>query len=142
MMRIVLPTWAQHSFGLLCGQSAYLTTIGDDFDGVLYCQGLGMLMASSAIGAEMETFLAWFNRAGPSGPGPLPALTRAGTAHLYFESIRPFEDGDGRIGRAISEKALAQALGRPTLTAVATTPGPAPFVLRTSRSEQQGQRDH
>ena len=36
---------------------------------------------------------------------------RAGIAHLYFVSIHPFEDGNGRIGHAISEKALAQCLG-------------------------------
>jgi Fic family protein len=51
----------------------------------------------------------------------LPALTRAGIAHLYFESIHPFEDGNGRIGRALSEKALSQAAGQPTLTALAAT---------------------
>jgi Fic family protein len=51
----------------------------------------------------------------------LPALTRAGIAHLYFESIHPFEDGNGRIGRAISEKALAQSVGQTTLTALAAT---------------------
>jgi len=76
---------------------------------------------SAQVSDEMVAFLAWFNRTGPSGSEPLPALTRAGSAHLYFESIHPFEDGNGRIGRAISEKALAQALGRPTLTALATT---------------------
>lgn len=51
----------------------------------------------------------------------MPALTRAGIAHLYFVSIHPFEDGNGRIGRAIAEKALAQSLGQPTLTALAAT---------------------
>jgi Fic family protein len=50
-----------------------------------------------------------------------PALTRAGIAHLYFESIHPFEDGNGRIGRAIAEKALAQCFGHPTLIALAAT---------------------
>ena len=38
--------------------------------------------------------------------------SRAGVAHLYFESIHPFEDGNGRIGRAIAEKALGQGLGQ------------------------------
>ena len=52
---------------------------------------------------------------------PLAALSRAGVAHLYFESIHPFEDGNGRIGRVISEKALAQCFGQPTLIALAAT---------------------
>jgi len=51
----------------------------------------------------------------------LPALTRAGVAHLYFESIHPFEDGNGRIGRAIAGKSLAESLGQPTLTTLAAT---------------------
>jgi Fic family protein len=76
---------------------------------------------SSAIQAEMARFIDWFARTAPQGPEPLPALTRAGIAHLYFESIHPFEDGNGRIGRAIAEKALAQNLGYPTLTALAAT---------------------
>lgn len=76
---------------------------------------------SSRVPDEMARFLDWFNQTAPSGPEPLPALTRAGTAHLYFESIHPFEDGNGRIGRAISEKVLAQSMGRPTLTALAAT---------------------
>lgn len=65
--------------------------------------------------------MAWFNRTPPSQEEPLHALTRAGIAHLYFESIHPLEDGNGRIGRAIVEKALAQSLGQPTLTALAAT---------------------
>ncbi len=76
---------------------------------------------SSQVPEEMAGFLNWFNETAPSGSEPLPALGRAGTAHLYFESIHPFEDGNGRIGRAISEKAMAQGLGRPTLTALAAT---------------------
>ncbi|MGB0953773.1 MAG: Fic family protein [Planctomycetota bacterium] len=76
---------------------------------------------SSRVPAEMERFLTWFESTSPSGTSPLPALTRSGIAHLYFESIHPFEDGNGRIGRAIAEKALAQGLGRPYLTALSTT---------------------
>ena len=76
---------------------------------------------SAAVRREMKRFMAWFNRTGPNGKQPLPTLTRAGIAHLYFVSIHPFEDGNGRIGRTISETALAQGQGRPTLIALAAT---------------------
>ena len=76
---------------------------------------------SNNIPKEMTTFLKWFNNSHPKGKFSLPALTRAGLAHLYFVSIHPFEDGNGRIGRAVSEKALAQHLGRPSLIALAKT---------------------
>ena len=76
---------------------------------------------SSEVPEQMEQFIAWFNRTAPDGADSLPGLTRAGIAHLHFESIHPFEDGNGRIGRAICEKALSQRLGRPTLTALAAT---------------------
>ncbi|HEV2693028.1 MAG TPA: Fic family protein [Verrucomicrobiae bacterium] len=71
-----------------------------------------------SLAKEMKQFVTWFNRTAPDGKQPLPPLVRAGIAHLYFVSIHPFEDGNGRIGRAISEKALSQALKRPTLIAL------------------------
>lgn len=76
---------------------------------------------SNKVPAEMSRFIDWFNRSAPNGAEPLPALTRAGAAHLYFESIHPFEDGNGRIGRALAEKSLAQNLGQPSLIALAAT---------------------
>ena len=76
---------------------------------------------SNEVPFEMDGFIDWFNRTAPGGREPLPAITRAGTAHLYFESIHPFEDGNGRVGRAIAEKSLAQNLGQPTLIALAAT---------------------
>jgi Fic family protein len=76
---------------------------------------------SARMPSEMKRFIAWFGRTAPGREESLPALTRAGIAHLYFETIHPFEDGNGRIGRAIAEKALAQSLGQPTLTALAAT---------------------
>ena len=76
---------------------------------------------SGAVRKEMKRFVKWFNRTEPTGPEPLPAVTRAGIAHLYLESIHPFEDGNGRVGRAVSEKALAQGVGQPSLTALAQT---------------------
>ena len=76
---------------------------------------------SAKVPAEMKQFIAWFNQTAPGGAKPLPALTRAGVAHLYFESVHPFEDGNGRIGRALAEKSLAQILGQPSLIALAAT---------------------
>lgn len=76
---------------------------------------------SQQVRGEMDRFLEWFASTGPQGSSPLPALTRSGIAHLYFESIHPFEDGNGRLGRAVAELALAQGLGRPYLTALSTT---------------------
>jgi Fic family protein len=76
---------------------------------------------SKRVPAEMKRFISWFNSTAPDGKEPLPAVTRAGTAHLYFESIHPFEDGNGRIGRAIAEKAMAQSFGQPVLISLATT---------------------
>jgi Fic family protein len=76
---------------------------------------------SSKVPEEMARFVTWFHRTAPAGSEPLPALTRAGIGHLYFESIHPFEDGNGRLGRAIAEKVLAQSFGQPTLIALAAT---------------------
>jgi Fic family protein len=76
---------------------------------------------SKRLPGEMKRFIAWFNDAGPGAKNPLPALTRAGITHLYFVCIHPFEDGNGRIGRALAEKSLAQNLGQPSLIALAYT---------------------
>ena len=74
---------------------------------------------SPQVPAEMARFVAWFNRSGPGGEAPLPALTRAAIGHLHFESVHPFEDGNGRLGRALAEKSLAQNIGQPSLIALA-----------------------
>ena len=76
---------------------------------------------SKLMQEEMDKFINWFNETSHTGKKPLPALTRASIAHLYFVSIHPFEDGNGRIGRAIAEKSLAQSMGQPTLIALAQT---------------------
>jgi len=74
---------------------------------------------SEHILEEMDRFCDWFNQSAPTGREPLSALIRAGMAHLYFVSIHPFEDGNGRIARALAEKALAQCLGQPSLILLA-----------------------
>ncbi len=76
---------------------------------------------SQAVPGEMKKFILWFNDTAPNGKMPLPALTRAGIAHLYFESIHPFEDGNGRIGRALAVKALCQNVKQPVLLALSHT---------------------
>ena len=76
---------------------------------------------SDRVTDEMKRFITWFNDTVPGGKSPLPALTRAGVGHLYFESIHPFEDGNGRIGRALAQKSLSQNLGQPSLTTLAYT---------------------
>jgi Fic family protein len=60
---------------------------------------------SAAVRAEMRNFLDWFNRTRDT---PLDGIVRAGLSHVWFESIHPFEDGNGRVGRAVVDMALAQ----------------------------------
>jgi Fic family protein len=66
---------------------------------------------SAAVRAEMHSFLEWFNRTRGTS---LDGILRAGLAHVWFESIHPFEDGNGRVGRAILDMALAQDARRST----------------------------
>ena len=65
--------------------------------------------ASADVQAHMTQMIDWFNGA----QGKTDGLVRAAIAHLWFESIHPFEDGNGRIGRAIVDMALAQDQGQP-----------------------------
>jgi Fic family protein len=53
---------------------------------------------------ELKRFLGWFN----NPPAQVDRLLRAGVAHAWFELIHPFEDGNGRVGRALLDRALAQ----------------------------------
>ena len=76
---------------------------------------------ASKIQKEMDQFISWFNRTAPGGKASLSPLIRAGIAHLYFVTIHPFEDGNGRISRALTEKSLSQNLGKPTLIALSST---------------------
>jgi Fic family protein len=90
---------------------------GPDYKRTVHFEG----PPSARVPDEMKRFLAWFNDTAPGGKSPLAPLTRAGIAHLYFVCIHPFEDGNGRIGRALAEKSLAQDLGQPSLIALAST---------------------
>ncbi len=54
--------------------------------------------------AEMKQFLTWFE-----SPNTIDPVLKAAIAHLWFVTIHPFEDGNGRIGRAITDMALARS---------------------------------
>lgn len=63
----------------------------------------------NALDQELERFLAWFAKP----PAGLDGLLRAGLAHLWFVTLHPFEDGNGRLARALADMALCQDEGQP-----------------------------
>ena len=70
---------------------------------------------------EMAGLIGWYNQSSAlNGDQALPGIARAGVAHLWFEVIHPFDDGNGRVGRAIADHALSQSLGYPTTACLAT----------------------
>lgn len=59
--------------------------------------------------SQLDRFLAWFS----DPPAGLGGLLRAGLAHLWFVTLHPFEDGNGRLARALTDMALSQDEGQP-----------------------------
>jgi Fic family protein len=74
---------------------------------------------SVRVSQEMKKFVEWYNDY-KTNANATDALVKTAVAHLYFESIHPFEDGNGRIGRAIAEKCLAQSLNKPVLLSLSS----------------------
>jgi Fic family protein len=64
--------------------------------------------AADRLDAEMAKFLAWFET-----PTEIDPVIKAGLAHLWFVTIHPFNDGNGRIARSIADMALARSEGSP-----------------------------
>lgn len=62
--------------------------------------------AAERLESEMTAFIDWFNT-----PPSIDPVLKAGVAHFWFVTIHPFEDGNGRIARAIADMALARADG-------------------------------
>ncbi len=61
---------------------------------------------AGVLDSEMEAFIDWFNR-----PDETDWVIRAALAHLWFVTIHPFDDGNGRIARALTDMALARSDG-------------------------------
>jgi Fic family protein len=87
---------------------------------------------SAQVTAEMERFVVWFEGTRPAGAATagmattgsaVNGIARAALVHLWFESIHPFEDGNGRLGRALADMALAQDM-------VAQDPQASPALVR------------
>ena len=73
---------------------------------------------AATLPEQMAAFLAWANAPGLGAPADVPvngaradALLKAGLAHLWFVTLHPFEDGNGRIARAIGDLFLARSDG-------------------------------
>jgi len=64
--------------------------------------------AAARLEREMRRFLEWFN-----GDGTTEPVLKAAQAHLWFVTIHPFDDGNGRIARAIADMVLARSEGSP-----------------------------
>jgi len=101
------------------GEEPMLIISGSASDPSIHFEG----PPSSHVPEEMSRFIEWFNldRSNEKDWRLNSPPVKAAIAHLYFESIHPFEDGNGRVGRAIAEKALSQGYGRPILMSLSKT---------------------
>lgn len=68
---------------------------------------------AKSLEREMKRFIAWWEKTRPGKSHAPEGLVRAAIAHLWFETLHPFEDGNGRVGRALIDMALAQDAGEP-----------------------------
>jgi len=94
MHKILIGQWRDDSSGPMRVVSGPMGREKIHFQGPL----------ASAINLEMQKFLNWFNNYDGTD-----LILRASIAHLWFVTIHPFEDGNGRIARAISDMVLARS---------------------------------
>ncbi|MDR0618981.1 MAG: Fic family protein [Bacteroidales bacterium] len=75
---------------------------------------------SKRVPQEMRNFVKWYNNFKTKG-NIRKIITKTAITHLYFESIHPFEDGNGRTGRVLIEKCLSESLGRQIIMSISQT---------------------
>ena len=75
---------------------------------------------SAKVPQDMKNFIKWYHRFKTNG-NLTKIMIKTAIAHLYFESIHPFEDGNGRIGRAIVEKCLSESLEKQIIMSISPT---------------------
>ena len=119
---LYVADWGNHRIQRFARDGRRLGQFGglrfEDFDGLFNSAG-PMEVVSGAIGKErvhfrappaarleqeMTAFLNWYNR-----PADTDEVLKAGLSHLWFVTIHPFDDGNGRIARAITDMALARS---------------------------------
>ena len=94
MRRIIVGAWRDDSSGPMQVVSGPLGNERGHFEAP----------PARRIRSEIAAFLDWFN-----GNEPADLVLKAGVAHLWFVTIHPFEDGNGRIARAIADLLLARS---------------------------------
>jgi len=79
--------------------------------------------AGAEVPAEISTFLKWYNETTPSvnSDPDIPGLVRAAVAHAWLELVHPFDDGNGRVGRAVTDHALYQDMRSVPLYSLSAT---------------------
>ena len=79
--------------------------------------------SAASVAEEMAAFFQWYNQSNPQLSSPealIPGPIRAAITHLWFVTIHPFDGGNGRIARALTDHALAQDTHQPVLHSLST----------------------